>query len=186
MSRHRRDAIRRRDHLEVPHARIHCRVQHALVTRDACDDQALCPQMVEQYLQGCRKECRVLWLEDEVVVGTRLELPRDVCAQTLRAQRFADDKLEVRAPLAAIVVRINDGHMRCMAALPQARQARRNPRRLPFQLAAIGKLPAANHVQDDKRGVMSSIAPDQASPLRAMAWRGGCLHGSGVQWSDHG
>jgi TDG/mug DNA glycosylase family protein len=117
-------AVARHHHLQAAHARIGRGAQHALVAGHAGHDQPVHAQHAQQLLQRRGHEGRLLRLQHEVVVVVRQQRGGDRRALPAASHRELDQRAEVRAPAAPVVVRVDHRHARRAAAALQRGDAR--------------------------------------------------------------
>src|SRR5947209_14031317 len=98
--------------MEVAHVCVVRGEEHADVGGQSSEDERLCAEVAEEYVERCGEEAGVLRLQDEVVVIFGPQKFGDGFAAHALFQTVVKNLFEVRLPLAEVVVDVDDGDVR--------------------------------------------------------------------------
>ena len=112
----RRHAIRKYCNIEIPHVGIIRGVEHTNIRRKADENQALDLESLQEHLECSGKEARMHRFEDKVIIFGGPEQLDYLPATTTFLQTMLDLLTKIGAPLAKIIVCVNDRNSRALGA----------------------------------------------------------------------
>src|SRR5438874_8113309 len=139
--------------MEVAHVRVVRGEEHADVGGQSSEDERLCAEVAEEYVERCGEEAGVLRLQDEVVVLFGAQQLRYGFAAHALFQTVVENLFEVRLPLAEVVVDIDDGYARRLRAPLQHRELLGHRQGVPEKLLAALELKVVDNVDQKQRHV---------------------------------
>src|SRR5205085_6095867 len=149
--------------MKITHERVARRKQDADVAGNARDDQRLRFQIIEQRVEGCRKEAGVLRFQNEIIIFIRLQELDDRLATHSIVQTMTDQLAQIRLPFPEVVVDVDDGNA-CLLGSPLQRGNLLSHRQRMFEkrlcLFWRFKLEIVDQVnqQQGGRGVVRNVA----------------------------
>jgi cyanate lyase len=146
------ETIARHDQVEIAHVRILCGEQHAHIAGDTGQDQRVRAQMTEQHIEGRRMKARMLGLEHEIILLIGREQLGDRLAAHVVLQHVLEQRAEIRAPSAEVVVAVDHWNPRLFRAPAQRGGGPRRRQRLRQELVAAVELQVVDPVDQQQRG----------------------------------
>src|SRR5947209_3226031 len=139
--------------MEVAHVGVVRGEEHADVAGESGENERLDAEVVEQYVERGGEEAGVLRLEDEVVVLFGAQKLGDRSAGHAVLQAVLQNLLEVRLPLAEVVVDIDDRHARGSRAPLQLGEPARHRQRVAQKFLAAAEVQIVDHVYQQQRHI---------------------------------
>ena len=139
--------------MEVAHVCVVRGEEHADVGGQSSEDERLCAEVAEEYVERGGEEAGVLGLQDEVVILFGPEQFGDGFAARALFQAVVENLFEVRLPLAEVVVDVDDGDARLLRATLQHRELLGHRQRLSQKFLAALELKVVDNVNQKQRHV---------------------------------
>src|SRR5205085_2573950 len=139
--------------MEVAHVRVVRGEEHADVGGQSSEDERLCAEVAEEYVERCGEEAGVLRLQEEVVVIFGRQEFGDGFAAHAIFEAVVENLFEVRLPLAEIVVDVDNGDARLLRAPLQHRELLGHRQGVPEKLLAALELKVVDNVNQKQRHV---------------------------------
>src|SRR2546423_15078174 len=102
--------------------------------------------MFQKQIERCRKEAGVLWLEDKVIVAFGFQQFDDWLTARIVIQTMRNQLLEIRSPLAEVVINVNGRNARAAAALLERGNSLRRRQCVSQEFGATFKLKVVDDV----------------------------------------